>query len=224
MSEREVKIGFQEHEVTDYEKKRYRGVDQRLVHSREVHIIERFLDRVALESGEVLDVPCGYGRFSDLIRKRGLSLVSCDYSFYMVKRARESGKKRGFNDRGVVADAKQGLPFKSRTFDLLLCLRFWHHVHHPVERKNILGFFSRVTSGWVILSYYQINALHRFQRRFRQKLKTGSARIKMISRDEFYDEIQEAGFECVAVIPLLRGFHAQHVALLKKTRISGDRS
>jgi SAM-dependent methyltransferase len=216
MSENELKVGFQEHEVKDYEKKRYRGVDQRLVHSREMHIIERFLDRVALEAGGVLDVPCGYGRFSDLIRKRDLSLVSCDYSYYMVKRARESGEKRGFKDWGVVADAKRGLPFKRGAFDILLCMRFWHHIHIPAERKAILGFFSRVTSGWVILSYYQVNALHRFQRRFRQKLKTGTARIKMISKTEFYDEIQEAGFECVAAVPLFRGIHAQHVALLKK--------
>jgi SAM-dependent methyltransferase len=225
MSKIELKAGFQEHEVDEYERKRYKGIDQRLVHAREIQILENFLDRVAPKSGDVLDMPCGYGRFSGLIRKRGLNLVSCDYSFYMVKKAMRSGdKSRLLKDWGVVADAKQGLPFKKEAFDILLCMRFWHHIHVPSERKAILAFFSRVTSGWVILSFYQVNALHRFQRWFRQKLKASRTRIKMISKDEFQSEIKEAGFDCVAVVPLFRGIHAQHLALLKKTKTSGDRS
>ena len=124
--------GFQENEVKEYEQKRYRGIDQRLVHARETHILETFLERIALKSGNALDVPCGYGRFSGLFRKRTWDLVSCDYSFSMVKRARESGgESKLLKDWGVVADAKQGLPFKADTFPILLCMRFWHHVHDP---------------------------------------------------------------------------------------------
>jgi SAM-dependent methyltransferase len=219
MRDKELHPGFQEHEVKEYERKRYRGIDQRLVHVREIRIIETFLERAALESGSALDVPCGYGRFSSLFRKRKWDLVSCDYSFSMAKRAVESGREHKLlNDWGVVADAKQGLPFKADSFPVLLCMRLWHHVHDPEERKAILGFFSRVTSEWVILSYYQINALHRLQRRFRRKLKKSPTRIKMISRTEFYDEVQGAGFECIKAVPLFKGIHAQHIALLKKIR------
>jgi SAM-dependent methyltransferase len=210
---------FKEHEVKEYERKRYRGLDQRFVHRREMNILERFLERVSPESGIVLDIPCGYGRFSSLFRKRGWDLVSSDYSFSMVSRAMESGREStGLKDWGVVADAKKGLPFKEGIFPVLLCMRFWHHVHDPAERKAILDFFSQVTSGWVILSYYQVNALHRLQRRFRRKLKKNPTRIKMISREEFIDEVQGSGFECTRVAPLFRGIHAQHVALLKKIR------
>lgn len=217
MREKEMHPGFQNHEVKEYERKRYKGVDQKLVHMREMHILEAFLERIALESGNALDVPCGYGRFSGLFRKRKWDLVSCDYSFSMVKRAVESRRaSKLIKDWGVVADAKKGLPFKENSFTILLCMRFWHHVHDPAERKTILGFFSQVTSKWVILSYYQVNALHRFQRRFRRKLKKSPTRIKMIFRSEFYEEVQEAGFECVKVVPLFKGIHAQHVALLKK--------
>ncbi len=217
MREKELHPGFQEHEVKEYEKKRYRGIDQKLVHARETHILEAFLERIALEPGSALDVPCGYGRFSGHFRDRMWDLVSCDYSFSMVKRALEArGASKPLKDWGVVADAKKGLPFKENSFTLLLCMRFWHHVHDPAERKTILGFFSRVTSKWVILSYYQINALHRFQRRLRRKLKKSPTRIKMISRSDFYDDVEGSGFECVKVVPLFKGIHAQHVALLKK--------
>ena len=210
---------FKEHEVKEYERKRYRGIDQRLVHRREMHILEKFLGRITPESGNALDVPCGYGRFSGLFHKKGWSLVSCDYSLSMVRRARESGDgKERFKNWGVVADAKQGLPFTEDTFPILLCMRFWHHVHDPSERKTILGLFSGVNSGWVILSFYQVSALHRLQRRFRRKVKKSPTRIKMISRTEFLSETTEAGFECLEVVPLFRGIHAQHVALLKKIR------
>ncbi len=217
MREEKLHPGFQEHEVKEYERKRYRGIDQKLVHARETHILEAFLERIALEPGSALDVPCGYGRFSGHFRDRKWDLVSCDYSFSMVKRAVESRRKgEPLKDWGVVADAKKDLPFKEASFPILLCMRFWHHVHDPAERRAILGFFSRVTSQWLILSYYQTNALHRFQRRFRRTLKKSRTRIKMISKAEFYDEIQEAGFECVKAVPLFKGIHAQHVALLKK--------
>ena len=211
---------FKENEVQEYERKRYRGIDQRLVHRRETHILERILERIAPQPGNALDIPCGYGRFSCLFHKRGWGLVSCDYSFSMVKRAREfGGVNKPQNNWGVVADAKQGLPFKEGVFPILLCMRFWHHVHADAERKAILGFFSRVTSEWVILSYYQVNALHHLQRRFRRKLKKSPTRIKMITKAEFYNEITEAGLECLEIAPLFPGIHAQHVALLKKIRI-----
>lgn len=211
---------FKEHEVKEYERKRYRGIDQKLVHRRETRILERLLARIASAPGNVLDIPCGYGRFSSLLGKKGWQLTSCDYSFSMVKRARESGKESGpHKNWGVVADAKKGLPFKENTFPILLCMRFWHHVHDPAERRAILGFFSDITSGWVILSFYKVNALHRMQRRFRRKLKKSSTRIKMIAEDEFYSEIAAAGFECLEVAPLFPGVHAQHVALLQKIRI-----
>jgi hypothetical protein len=138
----------------------------------------------------------------------------------MVKRAGFSGKgNQKIRSWGVVADAKKGLPFKVETFPILLCMRFWHHVHDPAERKTILDYFSDVTSGWMILSFYRVNALHRLQRRFRRRLKKSPTRIKMITKAEFDNEIREAGFECLEVVPLFPGIHAQHVALLKKIKI-----
>jgi len=210
---------FKEHEVAEYERKRYRGIDQRLVHRRETRLLERILERIAREEGIALDVPCGYGRFSGLCRKRGWHLISCDYSLPMVKRVRRrGGGESSLMDWGVVADAKKGLPFRDEAFSILLCMRFWHHVHDAEERRAILGFFSRVTSGWVILSYYQINALHRLQRALRRKVKKSPTRIKMIAKEDFFEEVRQVGFECVSVFPLFRGIHAQHVALLKKVR------
>ena len=210
-------IPFQEHEVVEYEKKRYRGWDQRLVHNREQRILKRYLRKIIKASGEILDVPCGYGRFSKLALDQNLCLVSSDISFHMVKRTcentRESSHATGL---GVVADAKQGLPFRDRVFAGVLSMRFFHHVHAGGDREKILREFARITDNWIILSYYQTNFLHLLQRKFRRVVKKSRTKIKMIPRAEFKKEILRCDLELVRITPLFKGLHAQHIALIQK--------
>jgi SAM-dependent methyltransferase len=208
---------FEKHEVEEYERRRYRGQDQRLVDRRERRILGKILQEMGGAYRRVLDLPCGYGRFSRLLLDKGFSLVSSDLSFHMVKRAREkSGESRLHS--AVAADAKQGLPFKNGAFSVLLCARFFHHLHEKREREYILSEFSRVCSDWLVLSYYQRNWLHSLQRKLRRRLKKSKTMIKMISRKEFYEEVRAADFNVVRVSPLFRGIHSQHVALLKKKK------
>ena len=210
-------IPFEKHEVEEYERKRYRGIDQRLVHGKEGRLLGKILSKIDDGPLLVLDIPCGYGRFSSILLDKDLSLVSSDLSFHMVKRASEKGRQP--NARfllGVVADAKQGLPFKKGAFSLLLSMRFFHHVHEKEEREFILKEFSRANSGWVILSYYQRNLLHILQRKLRRRIKRSRTRINMIPRKEFYKEVEGAGLSVVRISPLFRGIHAHHIALLKK--------
>ena len=211
-------IPFEKREVEEYERKRYRGIDQKLVHTREQKIIRKIFKKIDKNSKLVLDIPCGYGRFSDLLLDEGLSIVNSDLSFYMVKRAVERNKLlTGSSELGVVADAKYGLPFKRNTFNLLFSMRFFHHVHHSEERERIIKEFSRVTAKWVILSYYQMNFLHHLQRKFRRKVKKTKTRINMISGYVFQKDVNLGGLSVVKIFPLFRGLHSHHIALLKKS-------
>lgn len=206
---------FKKQEVEDYERKRYRGVDQRLVQAREKRILRKILERIGKEDALVLDVPCGYGRFSHLMLERGCSLVSSDLSFHMVKRTMERSKE-SVRLSGVVADGILGLPFKQEVFDFILSMRFFHHLHQRKERKAVLEEFSRVVKEQVILSYYQINPLHVVQRKLRRRIKKSKTRIKMLSREEFEKEVEKVGFKIVYIFPLFRGIHSHHIALLRK--------
>jgi SAM-dependent methyltransferase len=215
-------VPFQKHEVEEYERKRYRGLDQRIVHGREMRILRKILRRVQLngqkgeaESHRALDIPCGYGRFSRLLQEFGFFLVNSDLSFHMVKRAEEKNPVAK-QKAGVVADAKQGLPFKGRTFSVLLSMRFFHHLHEKEDREAILKEFYRVTSGWVVLSYYQRNWFHILQRKVRKRIMKKKTRIKMIPRREFSEEVRTAGFKMDKVFPVFRGIHSHHIVLLRK--------
>ncbi|MDH7511515.1 MAG: class I SAM-dependent methyltransferase [Clostridiales bacterium] len=249
-----VNAPFNESEVRDYERRRYRGLDQRLVHRREVRILRAIMkrvERVGGPAGDVdlnieeavgsrapdiavqpawtarrtaprwprlaLDAPCGYGRFSSFLVERGYRLASADLSFHMVKRARSRGDI-SIIPMGIVCNFVSGLPFRAGVFGLVLSMRLFHHLHRPEERRSVLGEFNRVAGGWVILSYYQANLLHRLQRAIRRLIKRSRTRIRMISRREFREEVEAAGFEIVRVFPLFRGIHSHHIALLKKAQ------
>ena len=133
----------------------------------------------------------------------------------MVKRAIERCENLKWAS-GVVVNGEQGLPFKEGVFDFLLSVRFFHHLHRKEQRKVILEEFFRVTKQWVILSYYQINFLHLLQRKLRRRIKKSKTRIKMLPRREFEREVQDGGFKAVCIIPLFKGIHSHHIALLKK--------
>ena len=208
---------FTERGVEDYERRRYRGIDQRIVHAREVRMIRKYFGIIrAAEGGAnpeapTLDLPCGSGRFTELLRSGGWSVVNSDLSWEMVRRAKgRSGSE------GAVADAKRGLPFLSGVFGLIFSVRFLHHVHDPSDRAAILGEFFRVSAGWMIVSFYRANGFHRLQRRVRRLFNKSRTNIKMIEPGRFEEEARAAGFEAVKVTPLFRGLHAYHLALLRK--------
>lgn len=216
----QTKPPFRENEVADYERRRYRGIDQRIVHRREVRILKRALELVGAgvpaDFGVLaLDAPCGYGRFSGLLIEAGYRPVSCDLSLAMVRRARTKDSISP-NPIGLVANLTGGLPFRDGAFPLVFSLRFFHHLHHPEERQAALAEFARTGSGWLILSFYRANVLHQAQRALRRRVKRSKTRIKMITGREFRAEAEAAGFRVVRVFPLFRGVHAHHIALLKK--------
>jgi len=202
--------------VRDYEKRRYRGLDQRLVHARETSLIRKMLDLSGVTEGLALDLPCGYGRFTPMLRARGFGVVGADLSVEMAGRTKENAAGNGFFQT-VAADAGR-LPFRTGVFSLVLSIRFFHHVHTPEGRAKILGEFSRVTNGFAVVSFYRANGLHVFQRRLRRLFGKSRTNIKMLEPGVFEKAAAEAGFEVVRVKPLFRGLHAYHLALLRKEK------
>lgn len=209
-------IPFDRHQVAEYERRRYRGFDQRLVQWRETKILEKWLKKLAQESGgRCLDVPCGYGRFSHLILKSGYRLISGDLSLPMVERAR-AREYNGHIPIGIVINIFSGLPFADSSFEVVLCLRFFHHLHSPEERLSVLREIARVTRRWAIISFYRKQPLHELQRKLRRLVRPSPTRISMVALSPFLKEAAAAGFRLKKIIALCRGFHAQHFAILEK--------
>jgi len=209
--------------VRDYEKRRYRGLDQRIVHARERRLIRRAFGRIEkaglkeiseagrAAAGRVLDLPSGYGRFTRFLSGLGYSVVNSDLSLEMVRRA---GQASG--TPGAAADAAAGLPFRGGSFAVVFSIRLFHHLHDPKARLAVLSEFHRVTGRWAIVSFYRRSGLHAAQRCLRRAFGKSRTNIQMIEEGGFEREAEAAGFEIVSIRPLFRGVHAYHLALLQK--------
>lgn len=208
---------FSKRGVEDYERRRYRGLDQRLVHGRETRILRRLLRLAGEGGGRVLDAPCGYGRFSALCLARGGALTGADLSLNMVRRALDaSPASAAGRHTGAVADFRVGLPFKTSAFDLVFSMRLFHHIHDAGDRRRILTEFGRVAGRWAVVSFYKQTAFHALQRAVRRRLLRKPRRIKMVGWAEFKADCEAAGFAVRRRKALLPGLHAQNFLLLEK--------
>ena len=110
-------------------------------------IIERFVEA---GRGLAMDLPCGTGRFADLLARKGYRVVAADYSEAML-RLRAGRDSSAF----IRCDAFQ-LPFRDEAFDLVACTRLTFHYENYAA---LLAELVRVTKpGGTIV----VDSLNRF--------------------------------------------------------------
>lgn len=120
-----------------------------------------------LKGKRILDLGCGFGEYLELCRGMGLEAWGLDLDSYALK-----------NQRGVVRADAERIPFKSRSFDIVICTDMLEHVS---DDKRVIGEVKRLLKkgGVFILSvpsrlfpftYDPINAL---LRPFGRKLRIG---------------------------------------------------
>ena len=95
---------------------------------------------------EVLDAPCGTGRISKLFPDRRVTAV--DISADMLKYAAEYE-----HVTGQVADVEK-LPFADASFDLVLSIRFLHHLPEDETVGRCFAELARVSRRYLLVSYF----------------------------------------------------------------------
>jgi SAM-dependent methyltransferase len=238
MSSSKTKSKFSRPQVEDFERRRYRGLDQRIVNWKERRAVRRCLRRILDGCGPfendgpvVLDAPCGYGRMFETAAAAAGSgglLLCADLSEAMVVRtmeralssggdtARSAPDRGGPQTAGLVADITAGLPLKPGAADVVLSLRLFHHLHRAEDRAAALAEFARVARCGAVVSFYRENRLHALQRKLRARIKGTRYEVRMLAGRKFETEAEAAGFRVVAVEALFRGIHAQRYAVLEK--------
>jgi len=243
MSSSKIKSKFSRPQVEDYEKRRYRGLDQRIVDWKERRAVRRCLIGILDRGGTsaigirrddiggaiVLDAPCGYGRMLEIAAEaagRGGLLLCADISEAMVARAKaragaaSEARSNSGGDApkiaGFAADIVAGLPLKPGAADVVLSLRLFHHLHRAEDRAAALTEFARVARYGAVVSFYRENRLHALQRKLRARIKGARYEVRMLEGRLFKTEAEAAGFRVVAVEALFRGIHAQRYAVLEK--------
>lgn len=197
-----------------YRARRFRRAPQRLVDRRERAIVAEALRGLLLQGAldaksRVLDVPCGFGRMLTEIHRVLPRVVGVDLSPAQARIASAVAP-------ALAGNLLAGLPFADGSFDLVVCVRLLHHLHHPDDRRAVLRELRRLSRGHVLTSYYGDVALWRIHRGVLQALGLKRPRVAVVRREELYEDARAAGLAAVAEWLVLRAIHAHRFLLLRR--------
>lgn len=163
----------------------------------------------------VMDLPCGTGRFTQRILDHGWNLINADISGPMLNKAREYTEGRD-NYLGSARMNAEHLPFADGTLDLIISIRFLMHVPRDV-RIRIFRDYARASKRYVVLDVRHKYCLNlwwkKFRKAFGSKTKVPEHRYSM---SELQKDIQEAGLRIVRKVWNMPPFSEKLVLLCEK--------
>lgn len=198
------------------------GLARRASHWRDQQLARQAL-KLAGDPAEVLDLPCGAGRFWPLLAERpDRHILAADNSDEMIAIARQAqppeivARVRTFQTSAFDIDLDDG------TVDCVFCMRLLHHVADPAHRLAMLREFHRVSRDTVIVSLWVDGNYKAWQRRRlerrRQAQLGGLANQNrfVIARATIEAEFRQAGFAIVGHGDFLPGYAMWRVYTLRK--------
>ena len=194
--------------VRKYAESRYKNLDQWIVSLREIRLVDRILKNISSSQQTLLDIPTGYGRFTQTFLEHDLNVSNADLNLYAAFYQREQHHEIA---KSLVANVFN-IPFPDNSFDIVFNFRLLQHMKTGEQRHQILKELNRVTRNWAIVSTYIHTPLHSFQRRIVKRPR----RIFMASPEEWQREVEDAGFNIQNSWWIFRHFHAHKIFLLKK--------
>ncbi len=156
---------FQQSDIGELYRRRYqRRWSKRCTTHREIHRIGRLLASQP-RCRRLLDLPCGGGRVSGPLASATDLLLQADLSLGQVLTARETMGASG-HVRWFTASAFM-IPLKDGVVDAAVCNRLAHHLPSAVEVERLIGELLRVSTRFVVLSYYDHDSFKSLGRRLR---------------------------------------------------------
>jgi len=199
-----------------YFEKHQRGFWRRLNTWREVGMARRAL-RLAGRPKSVLDLPCGTGRFWNLLAEEpGRKIYAADLNPEMF----ETGLKlRPPSLTGRIETFQASAFSIPRPGDFVECvfsIRLLHHIDKSEDRLAILREFKRVTSSTIVLSLW-IDGNYRamLQKRRLVRPRPGHDRF-VTARSAIEREFGECGLSLVGRVDFLKYYSMWAAYVLKK--------
>ena len=162
----------------------------------------------------VLDFPGGFGRFLPALRGVSPYVVEGDWSWPMLRTARE---KHGSRGTSFVRASAVELPFADSSFDLVFSVRLSHHFPTDEERSRYIHELFRVSRGLVLLSYLDAASFHHVARALGRRIKGKRPKSGAAAGTAIAEAAAGSGFEVVTSVPLSRIFSGQQYVLCKRT-------
>ncbi|PIN99969.1 hypothetical protein COT72_03995 [archaeon CG10_big_fil_rev_8_21_14_0_10_43_11] len=156
---------------------------------RELSYVLDFLEN---RSGTLLDLGCGPGIYSSQLLKRGLSVVSVDFSFNMLQFFKKTVQ---FPPCPVNADA-ENLPFRDSSFDFVLCVDVMHHLPDDVVVNSLKQMHAVLKKEGILIFEFKNSCNPLLWWRYRKK---SSDEFLLCSRSfaTIQKLLQDSGFEII---------------------------
>ncbi|MDO9151815.1 MAG: class I SAM-dependent methyltransferase [Methylotenera sp.] len=211
---------YNDQHAIQYFDKHQDGIWRKLSNWRDHQIASAAL-RAAGNPLEVLDVPCGTGRFWDVLMEHpDRKVYACDYSQSMINTGL---MKRDINITKRIKTLNGSafdLPVPDQSVDNIFCIRFIHHLGQSEDRLKLLREFQRVTRDSVIISMWVDGNIKAATRQALEKRRPQRAYQNrfVIPAKTIEAEFSQAGFEIVEQIDFLKYYHMWRTYVLRKTK------
>lgn len=190
--------------AADYDQ-RWRGRGGARRQLRKQRAVAKALAALGLWPGHgrpLLDAPCGTGRLEDFFIGAGFAYVGTDLSMAMLRQSRSGNGSDSHDGASKACADLLALPFADHAVEVSVCVRFLHLVRDPQDRIQVLKELNRVSSHGVVLNYQHNRTLRYWNRRLRYKLGQRSTPPSQPSVAQIKEEVQQAGLDLVAWIPV----------------------
>lgn len=153
-------------------------------HEREIKLVERAFSRIS-DAKTLLDAPCGAGRMSFLAEKFGFETTGVDLGTGILECA-EKEKIKLKSKVNFYSENLEALSFSNDQFDASLCFRFFHHLPNSMTKINVIGELTRVSSKYVVISYFSPFSITSIKRKLKEIVNVYSSqhstRLKELSQ------------------------------------------
>jgi len=194
-----------------YDRSRFAGLLGWIKLERDRILATRAL-REAGEIRDLLDLPCGTGRFTPILRKRAQRIVSADISREMMEVAREN---HGTERVNFVQCSVEQLPFRDCSFDFTFTARFLLHLP-PSLRSVALGELARVSKRWVFFDTLMEGGLRGWWRRLLGSAERRGKARKRLGKGELQELLKGAGLRIHRLYRPSRLFSEKWMVLCEK--------
>lgn len=185
---------YKEIEIAErYDRERFSSFAGRVFNALEKHNIRKAF-RPVPHDHTVLDLPCGTGRFSEVLLEQGFKVIGVDISAAMLEVARRKLERFGAQFDTRVADVRELARQERKRYDVALCARVL--MHFPLkEQISFLRSVAELTKGRVVFTQSLSTPYQRFRRGIKRLLGNQPPAMYPITETELKTLLTGAGLK-----------------------------
>lgn len=216
-----IHLSFSDKYTDSHSEQYFRKHSEKKLSDRLEHRMAVRALKMAGNPTSVLDLPCGTGRFWDMLASEpSRELMAADYSESMLEVARKVRQESVVKRFRIFQSSAFDIQLPDSSVDCVFSMRLMHHIGEAPNRVAMLKEFHRVARDTVVLSLWVDGNYKAWRRRSleskRQQRGKKSDNRFIAPRAVFEKECRDAGFEIVGHVDFLPRLFMWRTYVLRK--------